>query len=109
MDLGLKKGDRVRIAVEEIKGWEKFGPYATVTGVRTRASGAGSSEWLKAHRDSPDDEACYDIRLDGYDYGPSPTNCHTAHWSIINVEPNEAEMAEALASIAQAIDGSTHD
>lgn len=99
----FKAGDRVRlnpvVAIEcDGDNWVKMGfDYGTLMKHTTSDFGVG-------HR-APNaiKDGNWSVRWDGYDYGGSPGNCHTVNECVLlPVEPDEREMAEALASIERA-------
>jgi hypothetical protein len=106
---GLKIGDRVIIARGKFGGvgrtW-KIGVTGTVHHLARQGYSSGH-----CGNNSPfdhDDNTSYvvEVRFDDFDYGPSPTNCHTACCHILDLEfsePDEDEITTTLQSIAEAM------
>ena len=102
----MKAGDRVRLdhtklrefqeAVDHRSPWSDFDQGVILTKYDKYKSGYGS--------DHPEGTGItWGVRWDDFDYGDSPTNCHTADEVLLALDdPDEDELAEALASIEQA-------
>ena len=98
----IKKGDRIQLNQERLRevyginhAWQEFDWGTAIRDEVADRSGYGS--------DHPESSGTnVGVRWDGYDYGPSESNCHSVDPAVLTTEPDEDELNEILASIGQA-------